>query len=162
MTATADEPAPKPFDPAALTSPLLRRFYAYWDGKRGARNMPAFEQFDPLEFPWALGSVTLVDVLREPLRFRYRLVGGAHVARLGMDMTGKLVDEFPAPTLRQILNRTYTEAVQAAVPLHRTRWEVVAGVNHHYEALLLPLGTASPEVDMVAICAEYIDRKSLS
>jgi len=161
MSAAADDPAPKPFEPAQLASPLLRRFHAYWDSKRGARSMPSFADIDPLEFPWALGNVTLVDVLYDPLRFRYRLVGGAHVTRLGTDMTGKLVDEFASPTLRQILSRTYTEAVQAAAPVHRTRWEVVAGVNHHYEALLLPLGAAPPQVDMLAICAEYIDRKSL-
>jgi hypothetical protein len=147
------------FDPAVLASPLLRRFHGYWDSKRGERPMPSFADIDPLEFPWALGHITLVDVLHEPMRFRYRLVGGAHVARLGVDMTGKTVDEFASPSLRQILTRTYTEAVEAAAPLQRTRWEVVAGVNHHYEALLLPLGAA--QVDMLAICAEYIDRKAL-
>jgi 7-cyano-7-deazaguanine synthase len=151
----------EPFEAATLASPLLRRFYSHWLAKRGDRPMPSFDDLDPLEFPWALGSLTLVDVLREPLRFRYRLVGGAHVKRLGVDMTGKFAEEFPSVAVRQIVVRSYTETVETARPTHRTRWDVVAGVNHHYEALILPLASTPPTVDMLAICAEYLDRRNL-
>jgi len=149
------------FAPERLAAPLLRRFYAYWDDKRGGRSMPSPADLDPLEFAWALGRITLVDVLREPLRFRYRLVGGEHANRLGADMTGKLVDEFPSPAIRHILTRSYSAAVASGRPVHRTRWDVVAGVTHHYEALILPLAADPPAVDSLAICAEYIDRDNL-
>src|ERR1043165_4802710 len=99
-----DEPV---FDLARVASPLLRRFHAYWTEKRGERAMPAYRDFDPLEFAWALGKVSLIDVEREPLRFRYRLVGSEHVARLGIDMTGKLVDDFASPAIRRILQASY-------------------------------------------------------
>jgi hypothetical protein len=161
MADVQDERTVAPFNPSRLGSPLLRRFHAYWQQKRGERAMPGFDDLDPLEFPWALGNLTLVDVLHDPLRFRYRLVGSAHVDRLGVDMTGKFVDDFPSVAVRQILTRSYNEAVVAATPIHRTRWDVVAGVNHHYEALILPLSRAPPAVDMLAICAQYIDRKLL-
>lgn len=148
-----------PFDPARLASPLLRRFHDHWSAKRGERAMPGFDAFDPVEFTWALGNLTVIDVLRDPLRFRYRLVGGKHVARLGSDMTGRLVDDFASSALRRILIETYTQAVEAGTPLHRTRWDVVAGVDHHYEAIILPLSAEPPRVDMLMVCAEYLDRK---
>jgi hypothetical protein len=161
MSSVDEEQTVAPFNPSRLGSPMLRRFHAYWQDKRGERAMPSFDDLDPLEFPWALGNLTLVDVLREPVRFRYRLVGSAHVERLGMDMTGKFVDDFPSAAVRQILMRSYAEAVETAQPLHRTRWDVVAGVNHHYEALILPLASAPPTVDMLAICAQYIERRKI-
>lgn len=159
MSTTQAQAPQGPFDRAKLRSPLLRRFFAYWDEKRGGRAMPAFADLDPLEFPWALGNLTLVDVLQAPRRYRYRLVGSRHASKLGMDMTGKLVDDFPSAAIRNILTQSYDEAVAAGEPLHRTRWDVVAGVDHHYEALLLPLSSAPPAIDMLAVCAEYIGRE---
>jgi len=157
---TTPEPAPLlPFDRSKLRSPFLRRFLDYWDRKRGDRPMPDFADLDPLEFPWALGNLTLVDVLEEPRRYRFRLVGSQHASRLGMDMTGKLVADFPSAALRTILTKSYDEAVAAGQPLHRTRWDVVAGISHHYEALLLPLSSRPPTIDMLAVCAEYVDRE---
>jgi hypothetical protein len=147
------------FDLGRVASPLLRRFHAHWSQKRGERAMPAYRDFDPLDFAWALGKVSLIDVEREPLRFRYRLVGSEHVARLGVDMTGKLVDDFASPAIRRILQASYAQVVEQAHPIHRLRWTVVAGLAHHYEALLLPLSEAPPQVDMVAVCAEYLDAK---
>jgi len=147
------------FDLGRVTSPLLRRFHAYWDGKRGERAMPAYRDIDPLDFPWALGKVSLIDVERQPLRFRYRLVGSEHVTRLGVDMTGKLVDEFASVAIRRILQASYTEVVEQGRPVHRVRWTVAAGLTHHYEALLLPFSDLPPRVDLLAVCAEYLDNK---
>jgi hypothetical protein len=52
----------------------LRRLLAYWQERRGARRFPARGDVDPVEFRYALGHVSMVDVVGDPPRFRFRLV----------------------------------------------------------------------------------------
>jgi hypothetical protein len=56
--------------------PIAREALAYWEGKLSGRPMPTRRDFDPVfEIPHLLPWIMLVDVLREPLDFRYRLIG---------------------------------------------------------------------------------------
>src|SRR5260221_317179 len=50
---------------------------------------------DPLDFRYLLGSIMLVDVLGDPLRFRVRVHGTDLVSRAGYDLTGKLLHDLP-------------------------------------------------------------------
>src|SRR5277367_2064987 len=77
---------------AGIRDPKLRRFHDYWQGKCGGRRMPARRDIDPLEFPYMLGNLMLIDVLADPQRFRVRLHGANIVARMNYDMTGKQLD----------------------------------------------------------------------
>ncbi|KJB92119.1 PAS domain-containing protein [Skermanella aerolata] len=58
-------------------SPLVQEATAYWNLKRGSRRMPSRKDIDPVEIPRLLSSTALVDVLRDPLDFRFRLLGTA-------------------------------------------------------------------------------------
>jgi len=73
----------------------LRRLFAYWLEKRSERQFPAKSDIDPVEFPFALGYVTLVDVERDPRRYRFRLDGSILVELSGTDYTGRYLDELP-------------------------------------------------------------------
>ncbi|MBX6321162.1 MAG: PAS domain-containing protein [Rhodospirillaceae bacterium] len=48
----------------------LRRLFAYWREKAAGRIGPARRDIDPLDFHYLLGDIALVEVLRNPLRFR--------------------------------------------------------------------------------------------
>jgi hypothetical protein len=48
----------------------------YWEQLRGTRLMPANADIDPVAIRHFLPNVMLVDVLRDPLDFSCRLVGG--------------------------------------------------------------------------------------
>jgi len=50
----------------AIPSDLLQRMLAYWQSKCGGHAMPARADIDPVEFPWGLGNVSLLDVERDP------------------------------------------------------------------------------------------------
>ncbi len=50
-------------DPDSSTTPV-HRLLAYWLEKRGDRLFPAKAEIDPVEFPYILGYVTLVEVER--------------------------------------------------------------------------------------------------
>jgi hypothetical protein len=75
----------------------LRAVYDYWDGKRRGRAMPSRADIDPAELKAFLPQLVLLDVVGDPPRFRYRLVG-TEVTRVRQglgkdDPTGTFVDE---------------------------------------------------------------------
>jgi PAS domain-containing protein len=78
----------------------LRRLYAYWRERKGDRRMPARRDIDPIDFAYLLGNIMLVDVIRDPLRFRVRLHGTALVRLSAYELTGKLLDELPDTAYR--------------------------------------------------------------
>lgn len=79
-----------------LANPALRKFFTYWDTVRGGRAMPRRCDIDPIDMPRdVLPHVVLLDVVREPLDFRYRLAGTIVVERSGFELKGRLVSELP-------------------------------------------------------------------
>ncbi|HLT76481.1 MAG TPA: PAS domain-containing protein [Ferrovibrio sp.] len=75
----------------AQCSPRIRRFWDYWNARRGGRAMPSRRDIDPTEIPDLLPYIVLTDVLAEPPFLRYRLVGTKQVAVRGRDPTGQPV-----------------------------------------------------------------------
>jgi PAS domain len=74
----------------------LQDALTYWESKRAGQKMPARRDFDPvLEIPKLVPWVVLVDVLRDPLDFRFRLIGTGIVDRSLRNNTGRLFSEMP-------------------------------------------------------------------
>ena len=74
--------------------PRIVQLHRYWLGIRPAPDkLPGRQHFDPVAIPQLLRWLFLVDVVRDPLRFRYRLVGSEHVALFGRDTRGEWLDE---------------------------------------------------------------------
>ena len=67
----------------------------YWEERRRDRGLPSRADIDPLDIPDLLPPVFLVNVLREPLDFRYRLLGTQIVRHSAADYTGKSLRELP-------------------------------------------------------------------
>lgn len=67
---------------------IVSAVFDYWQGKRAGRRMPARRNLDPLDIPRLLPWLMLTDVLRDPLDFRYRLIGTEVAARARRDYTG--------------------------------------------------------------------------
>lgn len=133
----------------------LRRLFDYWDGKRQGRRYPARGDLDPLDFPYILGWVALVDVVRNPLRFRYRLLGVLLVERFGFDMTGKYLEDFPLPSFRSFLARSWTEVVERGTPVHEFHNDVVDGHRRDFETLRLPLASDGETIDMLLVASVH-------
>lgn len=81
-----------------LCEPDLIRLLDYWRGKREGRLMPAREDIDPLDIPWALSRIFLASY--DPKEgFRYRLAGAevasvfGHSNLRGLAMTDILPPE---------------------------------------------------------------------
>jgi hypothetical protein len=136
------------FDPDTLRGNRLRRFYSYWDGRRGTRAMPARRDIDPVDIPWMLGFVTLHEVLPDG-GFRFR-VDATHTANVfGVDMTGRTLDEYPSPEVREMIRASLTTVVESRVPLRRDLDFGAKFQNWRYERLILPLSDDGERVNML-------------
>lgn len=129
----------------------LKRLYRYWVERRGAKRYPSRDDIDPLDFGYALGWVSLIDVMENPLRFRYRLVSTTLTARLGYEMTGKFLDEMPEPEVRDHARRLYAAALERRIPLHFRDETMLDGRHWKTEALVLPLSSDQEAIDMLMI-----------
>lgn len=104
---------------ACVTEPLLRRLADYWLSRRAGRVMPARADIDPLDIPWALPHLYLVDCVSDAgpgadggrWRYRYRVAGDeveavfrSHMGRSSARNTW--LDDMLAPdTLKVVMDR---------------------------------------------------------
>jgi len=82
------------------TDPKVRALHALWGAIAPAGLLPGRQHLDPASLPTdLLPNVMLLDVVAEDgqTRFRYRLVGTAHVWITGRETTGQFVDMFEGP-----------------------------------------------------------------
>jgi hypothetical protein len=84
-----------PWSPEQIAGchPSLQRLYEYWESKRLGRVMPTRGDIDPIDLKGLLPLLILIDVVPDPRRYVYRLVGTHEVEMRGGDPTGKSVVE---------------------------------------------------------------------
>ena len=138
-----------------VKSPKLRRLFDYWEVKRAGNPLPARAAIDPLDFAYVLANVALVDVLRDPLRFRFRVVGTEIVNRDGTDLTGKYTDDHPLAEYRALLWQTYTGVVTSGGPAVFERERMMDNKIRRYEVLYLPLASDGVTIDMLLVAIDF-------
>jgi hypothetical protein len=129
----------------------LRRLFGYWLEKRGERPFPSKAEIDPLEFPYILGYVTLVDVEPAPRRYHFRLDGSILVELSGTDYTGRYLDELQGAEYVAFIKDTYDRVVDGGVPFRYRKNGLFDRQHFSEETLILPLGDAPPQVDMLIV-----------
>jgi hypothetical protein len=138
-----------------IRHPNLMRLYDYWAERRRGRSFPSRQDIDPVEFKFALGNVTLIDVLHEPLRFRFRLVGTLMAQRMGWDLTGKMVDETPDAAYRDSIIAAYKQIVETRRPSTVLYERTIDGQARRFEVLRLPLAADGETINMLLLCPQY-------
>lgn len=136
-------------------SPMLAGFYAYWNGKRGDRKMPARADLDPVEMKRWLPGIIIVDVLEEPRRLVYRLVGSRSVALRQTDVTGRTVTEgYHGTSLVDVLENYRLVIDEQKIVYDAEQKTSGSGLLKDSETLLLPLSSDGVKVDKVIIYLE--------
>jgi len=102
--------------------------------------MPLPNAIDPLDFPYILGYVALVDVETEPRRYRYRLDGSILVHLSGIEFTGKYHDEYDLPEYNRFTQAIYDRVVDTGKPYAYRYNGYLDQKPFNEETLLLPLG----------------------
>jgi hypothetical protein len=135
-----------------IVSATLQRVHQDWQNRRHGATLPARASFDILDFKYILGNLNLVEVRRDPLRFRYRVHGTNCASLLGYDMTGKFVDDYPDPAYRERVRRNFTSVVDSRHPrCDLGKRQIVDRRIIHFEALILPLAADGETVDMLMV-----------
>lgn len=136
------------FDPDELRSKRLRRFYSYWSGRCGGREMPARRDIDPIDIPWMLGYVTLHDVLPDG-GFRFRIDASHTAAMFGFDMTGRTLAEYPVPEVREMIRSSLVAVIETRQPQRKDLDYGTAFRHWRYERLILPLSDDGERIDIL-------------
>lgn len=133
----------------------LTRLHAWWLGLPTEGGLPPRKAIDPLEFRFALGHVSLIDVIRggqEP-RFGIRLVGEDSDLRLRVraedDRKPAFVDELADPEARALISRTYQRVMREAVSSWARRDVVIDLRRRIYDVIWLPFGDDGKTVDVI-------------
>jgi hypothetical protein len=132
-----------------IVSTKLRRLYSDWEARRHA-NFPKRSDFDPVDLGYALGTLSIMEIQRAPLRFRLRLHGTKMGERLGFDLTGKFVDEAPNRDWAERVREPLETVARIGLPL-RTWYpgERVIDDIWDIERLVLPISTDGTVCDML-------------
>ena len=118
--------------------------------------LPGRKDIDPLDFPWALGLVCLLDVERYPLTFRYRLDGTTIAERYGADLTGQTIDAVKPDFQAALLRRHFAEIVDMGRPTAYRITLRYGGQARTYVRLALPLSRDGKGVDMILTVSDRL------
>jgi hypothetical protein len=135
----------------AAANDAVKRLYAYWVARRGAKPFPSRDDIDPLDFGFVLGRVSLVDVLDQPRRYRYRLVGTTVTDNLGYEMTGKFLDQMPESQMRVYLEQLYDKVVAQRAPVYERDQINLDGRLWKSETIVLPLSADGHAINLLMI-----------
>lgn len=148
-----------PARPETVQRPRLQRLLRYWHDRRLNRSMPSRSDIDPLDMPWILGNLSLVEVHRPAgmPRYRYRLIGSRTAQRLRHDMTGKWLDEMQETEYRDRLFACYAAMMELRQPLVEQLDMLIDDRMHKYEILRLPLSSDGSTIDMMMLAVDFVD-----
>jgi hypothetical protein len=142
--------------------PKARQLFAYWLRIHPADRLPGRQHLQPAEIPELLPNLCLVEVHREPARFRYRLTGSFVDARHGRCLTGCWLDEIHAGTGGgAALLQDYRQVVTARTACWRRGPARVlpSPLSALVEALRLPLASDGETIDMILEISLYFDAR---
>jgi hypothetical protein len=143
-----------------LISPILREGYGYWRSKCGERSFPARADFDPLvEVPKLARNMMLLDVLREPLDFRYRLIGDKLREHMGANWVGRCWSEIEQQRSPNPIWLHHQWVVENREP--RFIRPNYVGPHRQFmfiESAVLPLGQNPARVEMLMLFVDFLSK----
>ena len=141
-----------------LNDPDLVQFYDYWASLCGDRPMPSRKDVDPLQItPSHLPNLMLIDVLQDPRRYRYRLVGTNIVTASGEDRTGRIFEDVGFFKIHPVVLQQYNRVVETGKPFHSLEpfTNFRTGNDYDVDRLLLPLSSDGRHVDMLMVFFKF-------
>jgi hypothetical protein len=153
----ADPAAPVPFDMSGWNRRVVE-MYRYWESCRPpGGGLPGRQHIDPLAIPHLLPQLSLVDVVRNPIRLRYRLVGTRIDQMYGHPLTGRWMGEaHPRAIVEGAGFARYIRAAETGQASWRRGrplfwYDKVAEI----ENVVLPLARDGSGVDMLLIHTRF-------
>jgi hypothetical protein len=130
-----------------LSEPLLARLHGEWLGA-AQDGLPGLAFIDPLRLRYLLGSLLVMDVVRNQYgqrRYRYRLIGTEIVSRRGKDRTGSWLHQHEETLFAEQAVIACDAAIEQRQPIYATLQRRLH--KHYYPVTYLLL----PVVDEVGV-----------
>ncbi|GGF23494.1 hypothetical protein GCM10011611_32000 [Aliidongia dinghuensis] len=152
-------PSTDPGFPGLETEPS-RVLLDHWLTVRGDAPMPKRAAIDPGALKRVLPHIFMLNMI-DAETATYRLVGTAHRARWGVEMTGLVWGQFLDPALRVTRTRRLWRAVDQPCGFV-ARYDMVftSGAHDPVETLLLPLRPNDPSACPIMIGANHSRRQA--
>ncbi len=138
-----------------MAQEIINEAVAYWRRIGGERTLPSRRDLDPVDIPRLLPFVMLVDVLSEPLDFKFRLIGTEISTIIARNSLGRRFSSIPHMAAGNQVWTEYEAVVNSRRPLTASIGYVggdsrVCAVRH----ALMPLSADGDAVDMVFVAVE--------
>jgi len=135
----------------------IRRAVEYWLSIHPETGLPGRQHFDPVDIPSLLPYLRLLDVTREPPRFRIRLMGTRVVHFYEKDFTGWWYDEAFPNFAGSDAEKSMIAAVRTGRPEYRNGPPSFFFPRDYkiVERVALPLARDRQNVDMLFIVHSY-------
>ncbi len=142
--------------PDLVNSDRLSRLFRFWKEIRGPQGLPSRADFAPEQLGFILGQINIVDVLRDPVNFRYRLIGTRLEEAGRRGDQGKTLDQVEPASYRDMITKTFRQVVDCKQPL----CQHVSYLHHQnlvsYEQLILPFSHRGAEVDILVEALDWL------
>lgn len=140
-------------DPAAtLVHPVLQRLYRYWVEKAAGRIGPRRDEIDPVDFRYALGWVSLLEVHKGGEQFSARVLGSSVAQVTGLPLNASQADDFDDPEFLVVVSRNQRWVVEHRLPVRIFDDLQTAKRRYRFEVLVLPLSEDGTTVDRMLTC----------
>lgn len=139
-----------------IESALHEEAFTYWMSKREGGGVPLRKNIDPGEIPALLDHVIILDVLREPLDFRYRLIGDSVQANVRRGLKGGTMRNLPGKGPDSAVFKGLKKVVETGIPRYgRAPYEgPLTEVDAVFD-LLLPFSEDGKSVSHILVVAEF-------
>jgi hypothetical protein len=134
-------------DGSQLKDGRLRRLLDFWSAAVREGQPPSKDILDPEKLGDLMGWLFLYRVERNPLRFLYLICGGNVIRRLGIDMTGKFLDQHPDPQIRDAIFANFSAVLATGKPHYRAAPRRLLDHEVATESLVLPLSGPDGTID---------------
>jgi len=134
----------------------FKRLIDYWRSKHRGGKLPARRDIEPADLKPILAQLLLIEVLREPLDFRYRLAGTLSYDIFGYDLTGRRVRDIEPAAWSEMVWQSLATIVQSGEPhFVRLDFETPEGNRRSYRVVRLPLADDGQTVDCILLISDF-------
>ncbi|MCZ4281508.1 PAS domain-containing protein [Kiloniella laminariae] len=137
----------------------LQKLHQYWHTQKSGKLFPSRKDIDPLDFWYALGDVSLIDVETEAGKteqFRIRLLGSNIQARIGQSLTRKYLQEFPETGSLNKMLLAYRQVLNSCEPVAYPSFFLDSQQQLPFICCIWPLSSNGIDIDMLLCCRERI------
>jgi hypothetical protein len=134
-----------------LFSPMLAQVVRAWRAARDGTPYPRRIELDAKTMGPAAHIVSILEVSRDPIRFKYRLHGAGTSRWVGFNLTGKFLDDQPDKMWVKAAADHLSKVVAKGLPSYQRHFNLAVGDRTiNGEALVLPMATDGQRIDLLA------------